>query len=66
MYFRLILAIVGFPLSVSFIFIHMLHSQEGQRSDAWGPSKEQRAFENEVTFYRKSISISLYKVEDVS
>jgi hypothetical protein len=44
----------------------MLRSQEGQRGEAWGPSKEQRAFRNEVTLYRKSISISLYKVEVVS
>jgi hypothetical protein len=43
----------------------MLRSQEGQTAEAWGPSKEQRSFRNEVTLYRKSILISLYKVEVV-
>jgi len=65
-YFRLILAIDVFLLSVTFIFIYILHLQEGQRGEAWGPSKEQCAFGNEVTLYRKSILFDLYRVEMVS
>ena len=63
-HFRLILAIVDFSLTITFVFIYMLLSQ-GQRGEAWGPSKERRAFGNEVTLYRKSTSNSLYKVEVV-
>jgi hypothetical protein len=44
----------------------MLLSQEAQRDETWGTSKEQCAFGNELTLHRKSISIGLYKVEVVS
>jgi hypothetical protein len=44
----------------------MLISIEGQRSEAWGPSKKQFSFGTEGTLYTRSISLSLYWVGVVS
>ena len=67
--YNVFLPILQFPLSVSFhhhsllIFICILLLPEGQKFEAWEPSKKLCSFENRATSVGKELSLNLFRLE---